>query len=55
MAIDLEAELDALYRLPLSEFVAARNELAKRLRQGGERQAADRIKALAKPSITARR
>lgn len=51
--IDLEAELDRLYALPASEFVAARNALSKRLRQTGDREAADRVKKLAKPSITA--
>ena len=51
--LDLEQELDRLYALPLAEFVGARNELAKRLRTGGDRQAADTVKALAKPSVTA--
>ena len=50
---DLEAELDRLHALPLSEFIGARNELAKRLRAAGDREAADEVKALAKPSVTA--
>ena len=48
-----EEELDRLYALPLAEFIGARNELAKRLRAAGDRAAADRVKALAKPSVTA--
>ncbi len=51
--IDLEAELDRLYGLPAGEFVAARNELAKRLRKAGDRDAAEKTKKLAKPSVTA--
>jgi hypothetical protein len=46
-------ELDALYELPLDEFTAERNALAKRLRADGEREEADRIKALPKPSVPA--
>ncbi len=51
--MDLEAELDRLFGLPLGEFIAERNELAKRLRQAGDRQAADRVKGLVKPNLTA--
>ena len=45
----LEAGIDRLYQLPLGEFTAARNALAKEA-TGGE---AARIKKLAKPPITA--
>lgn len=45
----LESEIDRLYQLPLSEFTAARNALAK---QAGGSDAA-RIRTLAKPPITA--
>jgi hypothetical protein len=48
-----EDEIDRLYALPLGEFVAARNDLAKKLRTAGEREAADEVKALAKPSVSA--
>jgi hypothetical protein len=47
--VRLESEIDRLYQLPLSEFTAARNALAKRA--GGSDAA--RIRALAKPPITA--
>jgi hypothetical protein len=48
--VGLEDELDRLYALPLNEFTAARDEIAKRLRGEGERQLADEVKALRKPS-----
>ena len=44
----LETEIDTLYQLPLEEFTAARNALAKR--SGGE---AARIRALTKPPVAA--
>ena len=49
----LEDDVDALYRLPLAEFTAARNTLAGRLKQGGLGNEADFVKALVKPSISA--
>jgi hypothetical protein len=51
--VTLEQEIDRLCSLPLAEFIATRNGLAKSLRAAGDRGAADRIKALAKPSVTA--
>lgn len=47
----LEEELDRLYALPLNEFTAARDEIAKRLRGEGERELADEVKRLRKPSV----
>ncbi len=46
----MEKELDRLYAAPLDEFVAERDALAKQLRSDGDREAADRVKALRKPS-----
>jgi hypothetical protein len=46
-------EADALYGLPLEEFVAQRDALAKRLRGEGRREEAGAVKALAKPSVAA--
>jgi len=46
----VEKELDRLYAAPLDEFVAERDALAKQLRSDGDREAADRVKALRKPS-----
>jgi hypothetical protein len=47
----LEREIDRLYALPLDEFTSERNELARRLKNDGEKDAADRVATLAKPSI----
>jgi hypothetical protein len=47
----LEEELDRLYALPLNEFTAARDEVAKRLRGEGERELADQVKGLRKPTV----
>lgn len=46
-------EIDRLFELPLDEFTAARNELAKRLKQNGDAAAAEQVRALAKPSVAA--
>lgn len=50
---ELEHELDRLYGLPLGEFVAGRDELAKRLRGEERREEAEQVKALRKPSVSA--
>jgi hypothetical protein len=50
---DLDAALAGLYRRPLGEFVAARDQLARQLRATGDRQAAQRVAALRRPSISA--
>jgi hypothetical protein len=49
----LEDDIDALFRLPLAEFTAERNSLAARLKKEGRRNDADRVKLLAKPSVSA--
>ena len=52
----LEDDVDALFRLPLAEFTAARNTLAARLKKtgrGNEAGEAVLVKALVKPSISA--
>ena len=49
----IEADIDALYQLPLAEFTAARNALAARLKKAGRAEEAERVKALAKPPLTA--
>jgi hypothetical protein len=46
-------DVDALYSLPLTEFTAARDALAKALKKSGQADEAQRVKALAKPSISA--
>src|SRR5215470_8975739 len=49
----LEGEVDALFKLPLGEFISARNTLTARLKRGGHANDANAVKALAKPSISA--
>ena len=49
----LETEIDALFRLALPEFTAARNALAARLKKEGRAIDAERVKALAKPPAPA--
>jgi hypothetical protein len=44
---------EELYSVPPDSFVAERNALAKRLRDDGDKAAADRVKKLAKPSVPA--
>jgi len=46
-------EADELYGLPLEEFTAARDALAKRLRGEKRREEADAVKALKRPSVAA--
>jgi hypothetical protein len=48
---DFEDELDRLYQLPLNEFTSARNELVKRLRAEGERERAQEVETLRKPTV----
>jgi hypothetical protein len=46
-----DGELDELYGAPLSDFVPARNELARRLRGEGRKDEADEVAALKKPPV----
>src|SRR3954466_9528121 len=48
-----DAEIDALFQVPSAEFTAARNALAAKLKKEGDAQAAERVKTLAKPPISA--
>jgi hypothetical protein len=51
--MDIDAVADELYGLPLDKFTAARNAYVKQAREGGERDVAASIQALAKPSAAA--
>jgi hypothetical protein len=51
--IAAEERLDALYRERPSAFVAGRDRLSKDLRDAGDRDEANRIKALRRPSLAA--
>lgn len=48
-----EADIDRLFVAPLAEFTNLRNALAARLKKGGLQADAAKVKALAKPSISA--
>jgi hypothetical protein len=50
---EVERRLDPLYRERPEEFVAQRNELARELREEGERDQAQQVKALRRPSAAA--
>jgi hypothetical protein len=50
---DLEAEIGRIYQQPLAAFVAARNDLAARLKARGDRAGAERVRSLVKPSVPA--
>ena len=45
------SDVDELFALPLEEFTAARNALAKRLKRDGDADAAEQVRALPKPSV----
>jgi hypothetical protein len=49
----LDTEIQGLYGLPLPEFTAARNALAKRLKKEGEKDAAEEVASLPKPTVSA--
>ena len=49
----VEQAADELYALPPSEFTRARDERAKALRKEGQREEADAVKALRKPTLAA--
>jgi len=48
-----QVETDALFQAPLAEFTSARNALAARLKKSGDAAAAERVKTLGKPSLSA--
>ena len=50
---NIQSDIDALFQLPLAEFTPARNALAARLKKSALKKEADRVKALAKPPISA--
>jgi hypothetical protein len=53
MAADLDPVADELYALPRDEFTAARNAAVKRARQVGDKDLAEQIQALRRPSTAA--
>jgi hypothetical protein len=51
--VKVDQEVDRLYSLQIEEFVAARNELSRRLKNVGDTSAADEVKQLVKPNVAA--
>jgi hypothetical protein len=51
--LELELELDGLFRAPLSEFIAARNALAAAVKKRGDAAGSKRVKETSKPSPSA--
>ncbi|HWN42304.1 MAG TPA: hypothetical protein VNW71_08780 [Thermoanaerobaculia bacterium] len=49
----LDTEIQRLYGLPLGEFTAARNALAKQLRKDGDKEGAEEVASLPKPTVSA--
>jgi hypothetical protein len=49
--VETLSDVDELFVLPLDEFTAARNALAKRLKQDGDADAAEQVRGLPKPSV----
>ena len=49
----LNDDVDALFKLPLAEFIDARNALARQLKQSGRADDANLVKTLVKPSVSA--
>ena len=49
----LKDDVDELFKLPLSEFIGARNALAGQLQKSGQANDANLVKTLTKPSVSA--
>jgi hypothetical protein len=48
-----DEQVQQLYQLPPEGFVAARDALVKTMREGGDREGAEAVKRLKRPSVTA--
>src|ERR687892_1416203 len=53
VADELDQQIDSLFGMPLDRFIPERDALAKQLRTTGEREDADRVKGLRKPTVPA--
>ena len=53
MPADRDKQIDQLYSAPLDKFVERRNEFARSLRKDANRQAADEVRKLRKPTLPA--
>lgn len=52
-SVDLTGVADELYAVPVSEFVARRNDLAKEAKDGGDKDLAAAVRKLTKPTTAA--
>ena len=53
MAVSVDEEVERLFALPPEEFIAARDDAARRLREERDPDGAKRVKALRRPSVAA--
>jgi hypothetical protein len=53
VTVHMDEHLDELYGAPLEQFVSLRNEIARRLRDEGDKDGAAHVSALKKPSVSA--
>jgi len=51
VAVRREREIGRLFRLPIEEFVGARNDLAARLKRDGDAEGAEAVRKLPKPTV----
>jgi hypothetical protein len=51
--MDAEEIIDRLYALPLGEFTRNRNQAERELRKAGQREQAEQVRALRKPTAAA--
>src|SRR5882757_8436559 len=51
--VDFDEAANQLYAAPAADFIATRNELAKRLKADGDQLGSTRLKALRKPTVAA--
>jgi hypothetical protein len=49
----VDEETERLYSLPLEKFTSERDALARKLREAGDKVAADEVKSLRKPTVSA--
>jgi hypothetical protein len=51
--MDVDEIIDRLYTLPLEEFTRERNQAERELRKAGQREQAEQVKAVRKPTAAA--
>ncbi|MEA2432983.1 MAG: hypothetical protein QOG54_440 [Actinomycetota bacterium] len=51
--MDLDAEIDQLYSVPLDDFISCRNELTRGLKSAGQKRDAEKLARMLKPTVAA--